>query len=78
MGAREASITVQDLLETRGSKDGIFYRFQEKLNMFLLEELHEEIPEDNLTVHLSTKVSVVYALLIMIQGSEISYAIDNI
>lgn len=56
LGARQKSITVQDLLKTRVLDDIICRQFQDNLQKFLLAELGGEVPEDNLTVHSTTKV----------------------
>ena len=56
LGARQKLITIQDLPETHALEEKICSQFQDKLQKFLLAELGGEIPEDNLTVHLSTQV----------------------
>lgn len=67
LGARQNSITVQDLLETRALLDDKICRhFQDNLHQFLLAELGGKVPEDNLTVHSTTKVrTILFSLLLM-------------
>ena len=56
LGSRQKLITVQDLPEIQALEEKIYSQFRDKLQKFLLAELGGEIPEDNLTVHLSTQV----------------------
>ncbi len=56
LGARQTSQTVGDILEAQAAEGEICHQFRDKLHKFLLAELRGEVPEDNLAVHLSTKV----------------------
>lgn len=58
LGSQQNSTTVQDLLNTHSKCGESLHQFQDKLHKFLVAELGGEVHEDNLVIHLSTKVPI--------------------